>query len=135
MIDESTDIANIEQVVLVFRWVDNALDAHEEFVGLYQTDSLEAKALVTIIKDTILRFNLKLEYLVMPATNACSERSFSALRRLKSHLRATMSQQRLNNLLVLHVHKNETDLLKLAEVGNEFVSIREQRFRMFGRFE
>ena len=61
MIDESTDIANIEQVVLVFRWVDNALDAHEEFVGLYQTDSLEAKALVTIIKDTIFRFNLKLE--------------------------------------------------------------------------
>jgi len=135
MIDESTDIANIEQVVLVFRWVDNALDAHEEFVGLYQTDSLEAKALVTIIKDTILRFNLKLEYLVMPATNACSERSFSALRRLKSHLRATMSQQRLNNLLVLHVHKNETDLLKLAEVGNEFVSVGEQRLCMFGRFE
>jgi len=61
MIDESTDIANVEQVVLVIRWVDNALDAHEEFVGLYQTDSLEAKALVTIIKDTILRFNLKLE--------------------------------------------------------------------------
>ena len=46
-----------------------------------------------------------------------------------------MSQQRLNNLLVLHVHKNETDLLKLAEVGNEFVSVREQMLRMFGRFE
>ena len=73
--------------------------------------------------------------LVMPVTNACSERSFSALRRLKTHLRATMSQQCLNNLLVLHVHKSETDLLKLAEVGNEFVSVREQRLCMFGRFE
>lgn len=37
MIDETTDILNTEQVVLVFRWVDNALSVHEEFVGLYQT--------------------------------------------------------------------------------------------------
>ena len=51
--------------------------------------------------------------LVMPATNAVSERSFSALRRLKSYLRATMhmTQTRLNNVLVLHVHKNLTDQL------------------------
>ena len=61
MIDENTDIASIEQVVVVFRWVDNALDAHEEFVGLHRTDPLEALTLVTIIKDTILRFHLKLE--------------------------------------------------------------------------
>ena len=33
-----------------------------------------------------------------------------------------MSQQRLNNLLVLHIHKNETDSLNLAEVGYVFVS-------------
>ena len=43
-----------------------------------------------------------------------------------------MSQQWLNNLLLLHVHKNGTDALNLAEVGNEFVSIREPRLRMFG---
>ena len=39
--------------------------------------------------------------LVMPATNAQSERSFSALRRIKTYLRSTMAQQRLNNLMVL----------------------------------
>ncbi len=59
--------------------------------------------------------------LVMPVTNAVSERSFSALRRSKSYLRATMTQTRLNNILVLHVHKNRTDQLCLAEVGKEFV--------------
>lgn len=37
--------------------------------------------------------------LIMPATNSTSERSFSALRRLKTYLRNTMSQQRLNKLL------------------------------------
>ena len=31
--------------------------------------------------------------LVMPATNASSERSFSALRRVKTYLRSTMSQK------------------------------------------
>lgn len=43
--------------------------------------------------------------LLMPASNATSERSFSALRRIKTYLRSTMTQQRLNNLMVLHVHK------------------------------
>ena len=41
--------------------------------------------------------------LVMPAT---SERSFSALRRVKTYLCATMTQQFLNHLMILHVHKN-----------------------------
>ena len=35
--------------------------------------------------------------LIMPATNATSERSFSALRRLKTYLHSSMSQQRLNH--------------------------------------
>ena len=46
--------------------------------------------------------------LVMPATNATSEHSFSALRCVKTYLRTTMTQQRLNNLMVLHVHKVQT---------------------------
>ena len=40
--------------------------------------------------------------LVMPSTNAISERSFSALRRVKNYLRSTMTQERLNHLLLLH---------------------------------
>ena len=30
MISETTDLSNTEQVVLVFRWVENALSVHEE---------------------------------------------------------------------------------------------------------
>ena len=33
----------------------------------------------------------------VPATNSTLERSFSALRRIKSHLKSTMSQSRLNS--------------------------------------
>lgn len=49
--------------------------------------------------------------LVMASTNAISERSFSAMRRLKTYLRTTMKQERLNHLLLLHVHKDETSSL------------------------
>ena len=60
--------------------------------------------------------------LVMPATNAASERSFSALRRVKMYLRSTMTQERLNYLMVLHIHRELTDELDLIETANEFVS-------------
>ena len=73
--------------------------------------------------------------LVLPATNATSERSFSALRRVKTYMRSTMSQERLNNLMVLHVHKEHCDRLELERVANEFVSGREGRMRMFGSFK
>ena len=71
---------------------------------------------------------------VMPATNATSERSFSALRRVKSYLRSTMGQQRLNNLMVLHVHRDRTDSLNLIDVANDFVKDSDQRANVFGNF-
>ena len=62
MVDETNDKANKEQVVLVFRWVDDALSAHEEFVSLFLTDSIASKALVAVMKDVLLRMNLKIEH-------------------------------------------------------------------------
>ena len=61
MVDETTDTANKEKVVLVFRWVDDDLQVHEDFVGLHETDLTTADALVAIIRDTLLRLNIKLE--------------------------------------------------------------------------
>ena len=71
---------------------------------------------------------------VMPATNATSDRSFSALRRVKTYLRSTMGQQRLNNLMVLHVHKDLCDSLQMKEIVNDFVADSEHRLRIFGKF-
>ena len=62
MIDETSDCSNKEQVVLVFRCVGDNLVAHEEFFGLYLTDSITSAALVAIIEDTLLRMNIKLEH-------------------------------------------------------------------------
>ena len=99
------------------------------------------------IKDYILSLSLReracyLKYvcaileliLVLPSTNAVSERSFSAIRRVKTYLRSTMGQERLNNLLTLYVHKDHTDELDLMAVANEFVSHSEHRLSTFGKF-
>ena len=72
--------------------------------------------------------------LVMPATNAVSERSFSALRRIKTFLRTTMTQCRLNNLMVLNVHKGHCEKLNLVDVANTFVAGSEHRLSLFGKF-
>ena len=72
--------------------------------------------------------------LILPSTNAVSERTFSARRRLKTYLRATMNQERLNHLLLLHVHKELTDKLSCIDVASSFVADSEHRLSVFGRF-
>ena len=63
----------------------------------------------------------------IPMSNTESERSFSALHRLKTYLRSTMTQQRLNHLIFLHVHKDLTNDLDLATVCNNFISCNDRR--------
>ena len=65
----------------------------------------------------------------MPATNAVSERSFSALKRVKTYLRATTGDARLNHLMTLHVHRDRTDSIDLQLVGEQ-----ENRKQLFGSF-
>ena len=73
--------------------------------------------------------------LVMPATNAVSERSASALQRVKTYLRTTMHQDRLNHLMVLHVHKDKTDNIPLDRCVNEFISLNSHRSDKIAKFQ
>ena len=43
---------------------------------------------------------------VYPVTSSESERTFSALKRLKNYLRSTMLEDRLNGLALMYVHRN-----------------------------
>ena len=54
-------------------------------------------------------------------TSATAERTFSVLQRLNTYLRATMSQQYLNNLMILHAHKNETENVNLVDVAKNLI--------------
>ena len=70
-------------------------------------------------------------FMVMPATNAVSERSFSALKRIKSYLRSTTSN---NRLMVLHVHIDKLDKLDLVKVAIDFVARVDYCRQVFGVF-
>ena len=72
--------------------------------------------------------------LIVPASNATSERSFSALRMVKTYLRTTMTQERLNNLMLLHVHQERLDKLDLLNIAERFVRGSKHRLSLFGHF-
>ena len=57
MTDECVECANNEQLVICFRSVGVDLEAHEEFIALYQCTDITA---VAVLKDTLLRLNLQL---------------------------------------------------------------------------
>jgi hypothetical protein len=69
--------------------------------------------------------------LVNPASSASAERSFSALRRLKTYLRSTCGQRRLNNLAICHVHKDIMDTVDVLKLMKEFVLAKDARTSVF----
>lgn len=57
----------------------------------------------------------------IPVTSCTSERSFSCLRRLKTYLRTTMLQKRLNNIAILHSYAETLSHLNLEAIADEFI--------------
>ena len=68
------------------------------------------------------------------ATNSASERSFSALKPVKIYLRSTTGDVRLNNLMMLHIHRDRSDMIDLVAAANQFVGKQENRKQLFGTF-
>ena len=71
--------------------------------------------------------------LTIPVSSATAERSFSALRRLKTFTRSTMKASRLTHLALLHVHQDRTDKMDLNDLCQTFVSSNERRESVFGK--
>jgi len=69
--------------------------------------------------------------IVSPASSTEPERSFSALRRLKTWMRSTMSQTLLNAVAVCHVHQDIQDAIDIAALVKLFVSRNDTRLYMF----
>lgn len=69
--------------------------------------------------------------LTIPTSSCTSERSFSALHRLKSYLRSTMRQDRLNHLAVLHIHKHAAYMKRIINQWIMKCSVRSSAFSLF----
>ncbi|XP_053323828.1 zinc finger MYM-type protein 1-like [Spea bombifrons] len=70
--------------------------------------------------------------LTVPASSCEAERSFSALRRLKTWLRSTMTQKRLNHVAICNIHRDIMDELELEAIAKEFAMRCDRRKKVFG---
>ena len=58
--------------------------------------------------------------LIIPATVALAEMSFSKLKLIKTHLQTTMSQERLNGLAMISIENKYLDKLNFNNLIEEF---------------
>ena len=70
----------------------------------------------------------------MPITSATSEMSFSALKVVNTYLRSSVSEQRLDNCLLLHIYKDLTDTCDMEKVAKDFIAVNTERRNYFGVF-
>ena len=69
--------------------------------------------------------------LTIPVTVATAERSFSKLKLLKSYLRSTMTQERLNGLAMVAIENNLLEDIKIEEIIDSFISNNARRILLF----
>ena len=67
--------------------------------------------------------------ITMPVSLASSKRSFSAMFRVKNCFRATMGDERLSNLSLLHIHRTRN--LSVEDVINKFAVRKNRRLLDF----
>lgn len=70
--------------------------------------------------------------LCLPVSAAPSERSFSALRRLKTWTRSTTNQKRLTHLALMHIHSDILDRLDIPSLVQSFIGNTPERKATFG---
>ena len=71
--------------------------------------------------------------LLCPVTSCEAERGFSTLRRVKTWLRSTMGQVRMNSAVICTVHKRRLDSINPADIASRFASRNNQRSLAFGK--
>ena len=98
---------------------------------------LNIDAPLSTIADTLLDTNADLypnvytclhKLLSMPVSTATAERSFSAMRRLKTYLRSTMSTERMSGLGLLHIHRERE--INAGRVVDKFARRKERRLAL-----
>ena len=89
---------------------------------ILQMKDIVQKKLHVLFRDILMLLTI---YMATPVTSVECERSFSALRRLKTWLRRTTSQQRLNHELILLLYAEEK--IDFNSAVTDFVSLNDQR--------
>ena len=73
-------------------------------------------------------------YYTIPLTSATCERSFSAIRRVKTWLRVNTVANLLIDIMFTNIQKAQMDDLNIKAVAQEFANKNEERINYFGSF-
>ncbi|XP_050546850.1 uncharacterized protein LOC126908636 [Daktulosphaira vitifoliae] len=103
-----------------FYKIENFLVESESWYVYWQKKDFQSMDIIDLLKHSEIFFpgiTIALEiFLSLPATSCTAERTFSTLRRVKTWLRSTTSEDRLNGLCMLSVHREKVKASK-----NQFI--------------
>ena len=66
-------------------------------------------------------------YLTLPVTNCTAERSFSALKRIKSEIRSTMDNKKLKSLMLLCTQSDITMKIDYGDIIDDFARVKARK--------
>jgi hypothetical protein len=113
------------QLGMIRQLMPNGLNSLCDAVERFQSLHAETRSLLSEVESLIKVL------LVIPASSAHAERSFSMLRRLKTHMRSTMTQARLNYVCVLNCYQEKVDNLDVDKICQLFIN-NDYRRSVFG---
>ena len=117
MYKDDVDLVQLETQLKIMPSIFNKSDNIHDIICKVREMSAPKKRLISEVV-TLLKL-----IIVAPATNAESERMFSSMKRIKTYLRSTMGENRLNNLMIMRedVTLLEFLLLMICCIRREFV--------------
>jgi hypothetical protein len=71
--------------------------------------------------------------LTIPVTVASAEKSFSKLKLVKSYLRSSMTQERLNGLVTIALESDVLEQIKYGDLIEDFTSRNTRRMLLFNK--
>ena len=87
----------------------------QDLIKLIKTDQA--------ISDTLTELHKFVRLLTVPISTCTAERSFLVLRRLKTYLHTTLSQEKLNHCAIMHMHRDiVTETVDIESIANDFIS-------------
>ncbi|XP_025192119.1 zinc finger MYM-type protein 1-like [Melanaphis sacchari] len=107
-----------ESVANIYKFykIENLLAKSESWYSLWQKKDCRSMDIIDLLEHSNIFFpsiTIALEiFLSLPATSCTAERSFSTLRRVKTWLRSTTCEERLNGLCMLSVHRERINIRK-----------------------
>ncbi|KAK6479921.1 zinc finger MYM-type protein 1-like, partial [Huso huso] len=125
---------NLEQTLGDIDSQDLVLEVRAAVIAFPGHISSPAEMLDYIYKENLLELygNLSIALrllLTLPVTVASGERSFSSLKRIKTYLRSTMSQERLNGLAMISIEQRVRRSLNMEDIIKAFTEVKARMVR------